>query len=90
MVSTEKVSRKGNDVKYKKQLRFADATQNTSTHADGIESWEDGLKVEDKENGVDLSSLSSGEEEDFKRDLANLDANIARIQKSLRETAYRT
>lgn len=84
MVSTGKVSRKGNDVKYKKQLRFADATQNTSTHA------EDGLKVEDKENGGDLSSLSSGEEEDFKRDLANLDANIARIQKSLRETAYRT
>lgn len=89
VVSTGKVSRKGNDVKYKKQLRFADATQNTSTHADGIESWEDGLKVEDKENGGDLSSLSSGEE-DFKRDLANLDANIARIQKSLRETAYRT
>lgn len=83
----------------KKQLRFADAdadadaAHDTSAHADGIGTCEGGLKVEDledKENGGDLSSLSSGEEEDFIRDLANLDANIARIQKSLRETALRT
>lgn len=48
------------------------------------------VDLEEEQNGGDLSSLSSGEEEDFRRDLANLDANIARIQKSLRETALKT
>ena len=64
-----------------------------SAHADSMESREGVLDVEDwdKElNGGDLSPLSSGEEEDFRRGLENLDANIARIQKSLRETALRT
>lgn len=77
----------------KKHLRFADATHETSLRTDGTGTHEGGLTMEDLEeerNGGDLSSLSSGEEEDFRRDLANLDANIARIQKSLRETALRT
>ena len=46
--------------------------------------------LDEEQNGKDLSPLSSGEEEDFRRGLENLDANIARIQKSLRETALRT
>ena len=61
--------------------------------ANGIGEHEGGLTVidlEEEQNGGELSSLSSCEEEDFRRDLANLDANIARIQKSLRETALRT
>lgn len=77
----------------KKHLRFADAAYGPSAHADGIEAHEGDLTVvdlEEEQNGGDLSSLSSGEEEDFRRDLANLDANIARIQKSLRETALKT
>jgi len=58
-----------------------------------MKSREGVLEVEDLEedqNGGDLSPFSSGEEEDFRRGLENLDANIARIQKSLRETALRT
>jgi len=77
----------------KKHLRFADAAYGPSAHADGNEAHEGDLTVvdlEEEQNGGDLSSLSSGEEEDFRRDLANLDANIARIQKSLRETALKT
>ena len=64
-----------------------------SAHAENMESREGVLEVEDLEqerNGGDLSSLSSVEEDDFRRGLENLDANIARIQKSLRETALRT
>lgn len=48
-------------------------------YVDGIELWEDGLKVEDKENGGDLFFFLLGEEEDFKRDLVNFDVNIVRI-----------
>ena len=62
-------------------------------HAENMKSREGVLEVEDLEedqNGGDLSPFSSGEEEDFRRGLENLDANIARIQKSLRETALRT
>lgn len=64
-----------------------------SAHAENMESRKGVLEMEDLEeerNGGDLSSLSSGEEDDFRRGLENLDANIARIQKSLRETALRT
>lgn len=61
---------------------------------DGMDSLEQGaLEVEIMEeelNSGDVSPLLSGEEEDFRRGLENLDANIARIQKSLRETALRT
>lgn len=63
----------------KKHLRFADHEGDLTV-----------VDLEEEQNGGDLSSLSSGEEEDFRRDLANLDANIARIQKSLRETALKT
>lgn len=92
-VTAWRMPRKSPLLQNKKHLRFADAAHETSAHADGIGRHEGGLMVEDLEeeqNGGDLSSLSSGEEEDFRRDLANLDANIARIQKSLRETALRT
>ncbi len=88
-----KTPRKSPLLQSKKHLRFADAAHETSLRTNGIGTREDDLTVEDLEqerNGGDLSSLSSGEEEDFRRDLANLDANIARIQKSLRETALRT
>ena len=65
-----------------------------SAHAENMELPEGLLELEDLEdleqNGGELSPLSSGEEEDFRRGLENLDANIARIQKSLRETALRT
>lgn len=91
--SAWKTPRKSPLSQNKKHLRFADAAHETSAHADGIGAHEGGLTVvdlEEEQNGGDLSSLSSGEEEDFRRDLANLDANIARIQKSLRETALRT
>jgi len=96
--TARKTPRKRPSLQNKKHLRFADAAYGPSAHApsahaDGIEEHEAGLTVVDLEkeqNGGDLSSLSSGEEEDFRRDLANLDANIARIQKSLRETALRT
>mgnify|MGYP001794245271 FL=1 len=37
----------------------------------------------------DLSSVSSKEEAEFKQDLADLDANIARLQKNLREALVR-
>lgn len=43
-----------------------------------------------KDRSAELSSFSSGDEEDFQRDLASLDADIARIQRSLRETAKRS
>ena len=91
--SARKTSQKSPPSQNKKHLRFADAAYGPSAHADGIGEQEAGLTVvelEEEQNGGDLSSLSSGEEEDFRRDLANLDANIARIQKSLRETALRT
>lgn len=51
------------------------------------------LDVRDLEEELvngEVSPLSSGEDEDFRRGLENLDANIARIQKSLRETAFKT
>ena len=88
-----KTTRKSPLLENKKHLRFADAAHDISLGANGIGMDEGGLTMEDldeQEHGGDLSSLSSGEEEDFRRDLANLDANIARIQKSLRETALRT
>lgn len=91
--TARKTPRKSPSLQNKKHLRFADAAYGPSAHVDGIEEHEAGLTVvdlEEEQNGGDLSSLSSGEEEDFRRDLANLDANIARIQKSLRETALRT
>lgn len=91
--SAWKTPRKSPLSQNKKHLRFAGAAHETSARADGIGAHEGGLTVvdlEEEQNGGDLSSLSSGEEEDFRRDLANLDANIARIQKSLRETALRT
>lgn len=71
----------------KKHLRFADAAYGPSADHEGDLTV---IDLEEEQNGGDLSSLSSGEEEDFRRDLANLDANIARIQKSLRETALKT
>ena len=37
----------------------------------------------------DLSSVSSKEEVEFKQDLAHLDANIARLQRNLREALTR-
>lgn len=37
----------------------------------------------------DLSSVSSKEEKEFKQDLANLDANIARLQRNLHEALSR-
>ena len=37
----------------------------------------------------DLSSVSSREETEFKQDLANLDANIARLQRNLQEALTR-
>ena len=91
--SAWKTRRKSPFSQNKKHLRFADAAYGLSAHADGLEAHEGDLTVidlEEGQNGGDLSSLSSGEEEDFRRDLANLDANIARIQKSLRETALKT
>ena len=51
------------------------------------------LDVRDLEEELvngEVSPLSSGEDEDFRRGLENLDANIARIQKSLRETAFKS
>jgi hypothetical protein len=48
------------------------------------------LSPESKNKNADLSSLSSRDEEEFQRDLVSLDAEIARIQRSLRETAMRT
>ena len=91
--SAWKAPRKSPSSQNKKHLRFADAAYGPSAHADGIGEHEGGLTVvdfEEEQNDGELSSLSSCEEEDFRRDLANLDANIARIQKSLRETALRT
>ena len=62
-----------------------------SAHAENTELPEIELEdLEEEQNGGELSPLSSGEEEDFRKGLENLDANIARIQKSLRETALRT
>lgn len=62
-----------------------------SAHAENTELPEVELEdLEEEQNGGELSPLSSGEEEDFRRGLENLDANIARIQKSLRETSLRT
>ena len=46
--------------------------------------------LEDVQIDGEVSPLSSGEDEDFRKGLENLDANIARIQKSLRETALKT
>ena len=69
-------------------------TEECFANLDGMDSIEQGaLEVENMEeelNSGDVSPLLSGEEEDFRRGLENLDANIARIQKSLRETALRT
>ena len=69
-------------------------TDESFANLDGMDSLEQGaLEVENLEeelNSGDVSPLLSGEEEDFRRGLENLDANIARIQKSLRETALRT
>ena len=69
-------------------------TGESFANLDGMDSLEQGaLEVENMEeelNSGDVSPLLSGEEEDFRRGLENLDANIARIQKSLRETALRT
>lgn len=48
------------------------------------------LSPEFKNKSAELSSLSSRDEEEFQRDLQSLDAEIARIQRSLRETAKRT
>ena len=76
-----------------KKLRFAEAGDELKhpemkNERTSSASHEGSLKEE--QNGGDLSSLSSEEEEEFRRDLANLDADIARIQKSLRETVRRT
>ncbi|EDO42440.1 predicted protein [Nematostella vectensis] len=42
------------------------------------------------DTSADLSSLSSQDEQEFQRDLASLDADIARIQRSLRQAALKT
>lgn len=63
-------------------------TDESFANLDGMDSLEQGALEE--LNSGDVSPLLSGEEEDFRRGLENLDANIARIQKSLRETALRT
>lgn len=92
-ISAWKAPTKSPSSQNKKHLRFADAAYGPSVYEDGIGDHEGGstvLDLEEEQNGGELSSLSSCEEEDFRRDLANLDANIARIQKSLRETALRT
>lgn len=54
----------------------------------GKGAWDEGGFAKDR--SLELSPFSSGDEEDFQRDLANLDADIARIQRSLRETAKRS
>jgi len=54
----------------------------------GRGAWDEGEFVNNR--SVSSSTSTSRDEDDFQRDLANLDADIARIQRSLRETARRS
>ena len=86
--------------KGKKMLRFAEEVWSDDKISG--ERFHDNAVLEPLDTGVvpgpleysksteDVSSLSSRDEEEFKRDLATLDADIARIQRSLRETALKT